>query len=150
MVAGAAFLLGAAAGLRPHIDGILPAFPFWCAEQNFYRAARQGMAATLLWPASAKRSPEEKPASAIIRELLPVAEEGLAMLGIEESESRKFLGLIRDRLAGEMTPARWQQRVLSRLEKELPRREALAAMLQIYLRNSNTGQPITQWSEELV
>ncbi len=147
MVAGAAFLIGAAAGLRRKIDRILPAFPFWCAERNFYRAAKHGMAATLLWPASSFSPPEERPVSDVLGELLPLAEEGLASLGVADSDSRKFLGLVRDRLEGGITPARWQQRLLQRLEKDLARDEALAAMLQVYIKNSRTGMPVTQWRE---
>ena len=39
MVANAAFLIGLAEGLRPHINELLPGLPFPRAEYNFYRAA---------------------------------------------------------------------------------------------------------------
>ena len=148
MVASAAFLIGLSQGLRSEMDRLLPAFPFEYAEHNFYRAAQFGLDAPLLWPSLSGPSPRELRVRELIPELLPLAEQGLASLDVEESEIQRLLDVIRARLETGTTPARWQQRMLDRLDRRVPRSEALAQMLACYLREAKSGRPVTEWSEE--
>lgn len=148
MAASAALLVGLALGLRPRVGDILPRLPFEYAHYNFYRAAQHGLDATLLWPVADAPSPREVRATDLLLELLPVAEEGLASAGVDGSEAQSLLNVVRERIKAGMTGARWQREVLGRLEPGLSRQDALAAMLESYMRQSARGGPVTEWSVE--
>ncbi len=144
MMANAAFMIGLTVGLRDRVETLLPAYPFRYAEFSFYRAAQQGLDANLLWPETVDASPREVNASALCREMLPVADAGLASLGVDADERRRLLGVIEHRLDTHITPAVWQRRALARHEGQ-PRDRALALMVEEYLSNSIGGAPVSQW-----
>jgi hypothetical protein len=148
MVANAAFLVGMALGLQSEVDRLLPYFPFEFANRNFYRAARHGLDAVLLWPTEDLPSPKEISVCELALELLPIAERGLAEFGVREIEIRRMLDIIRARIRSRMTPARWQRQVLECLGRRMPRPEALARMLEVYLGEIHRGKPVTEWSPE--
>jgi gamma-glutamyl:cysteine ligase YbdK (ATP-grasp superfamily) len=147
MVASAALLLGLTTALSGEVDRVLPSFPFHYAEYNFYRAAQQGLDARLLWPSPSPPSPREVPVRVLLRELLSTAEAGLASLGVEESEIRGQMGVIRGRLEMGITPARWQRQTLARLERSCSRPEALAGMLEAYIDEASRGRPVHEWRD---
>ena len=146
MAANAAFLVGMALGLQSEIDRLLPHFPFEFAHRNFYRAAQNGLDAILLWPTEGLSSPREISVCELAFELLPIAERGLLEFGVCETEIRRLLDIIRARLKSQMTPARWQRRVLETFERRLSRPEALSRMLERYLEEIHGGKPVTEWS----
>ncbi len=146
MVSNIALLVGLTLGLRDGLDRMLPAFPFKYAKYNFYRAAQYGVSATLLWP-SDPPSPREVDVCELVSDLLPVAERGLASVGVEGAEIKRLMDVIRERLETRRTGAAWQRAVLAHFDRDMERPEALAAMLQAYLRESATGRPVAQWSE---
>jgi gamma-glutamyl:cysteine ligase YbdK (ATP-grasp superfamily) len=147
MAANAAFAIGLIVGLRRNIDELLPALPFQYAEYNFYRAAQHGLDAQLLWPSLEPLSPREHSVRALIGELLPTAAEGLAELGVTETETSAMLGIIEARLATGLTGARWQRRMLARLEARLGREEALAELVRRYMIESRSARPVHSWSD---
>jgi len=144
MMASAAYLVGLTIGLSHHMDTLLPAFPFRYADYNFYRAAQSSLTADLIWPTLSETSPREAISAVLCREMLPVADEGLAEIGVEETERRKLLGLIRDRLDSEMTPTRWQRETVKKMGA-IPRDSALRELVEQYLVKISTGQPVTEW-----
>lgn len=147
MMASAAFMLGLAEGLRRQMDWINPSFPFWYAQYNFYRAAKLGLDADLLWPSTVPPSPRERGARDLIHELLPTAERGLASLGVEEEEIDRVLDVIRGRLESKTTGARWQRRVLDRFERVSRHDEALARLVEAYVKEARTGKPVHEWGD---
>ncbi len=144
MMAGAAYFVGLTVGLSHAVESLLSAFPFRYADFNFYRAAQSGLDAELLWPDLDETSPREASAATLCREMLPVADEGLAAIGVDAAERRSLLGLIRDRLDSGCTPARWQRRKLDALAGR-PRDAALRALVEDYLDKSASGRPVTEW-----
>jgi len=148
MVASAAFLVGLTMGLSPQMDRLLPNFPFEYAHRNFYRAAQDGVEATLLWPTVCAGGPKEIGACPLAEELLPIAEEGLAQVGVEPQEIQALFGVIRQRIRAKMTGARWQLAVLSQLEGRMDREAALSCMLEHYMAGSQSGIPVSEWSVE--
>ena len=125
MLASAAFMLGLTIGLRDEMDALVPAMPFAHAETSFYRAARDGIDARVLWPSLTGLSPQEHDVRTLAASLLPVAERGLAELGVDASERSHLLGVIADRIASGQTGARWQRHALHTLRDSLPRDRAL-------------------------
>ena len=149
MVANAAFLVGLTRALADRVDELLPRFPFGYAEYNFYRAAQQGVNAKLLWPSprASESSPIEVTALHAVLTALPLAAEGLALLGVASDESDRLLGVIRDRVMSGTTPSRWQRRVLDQLLLTHDRDEALALLVEKYLAQAMTERPVHEWSE---
>ena len=144
MMANAAFLVGLTLGLRDSVDALLPAFPFRYADYNFYRAAQSSMNAELIWPTLDKTSPRVVNAVALCKEMLPVADEGLAMIGVTSEERSRLLGLIGDRLDMRLTPGGWQRRVVAEMG-EVPRDRALQDLVAKYFARISTGNPVTAW-----
>jgi hypothetical protein len=145
MVANAAFLIGLAEGLRPHINDLLPGLPFARAEYNFYRAAQHGLDAKLLWPLRGKSDYRERGVSEIIASVLPLALAGLEGTGVAPDEARYYIGIIEQRLQRRQTGAIWQRNMLARLRQRLPLREALHELLEEYMVHSESNLPVSEW-----
>ena len=146
MVANAAFLIGLAEGLRPQINTLLTALPFSMAEYNFYRAAQHGMNAELVWPDTGQTGYSGRPVVDIIRSLLPCAREGLDAIGIDRSESARYLAVIEQRLETGQNGSIWQQQMLDVLDANMPREEALHELLARFIANSTANLPVAEWS----
>jgi gamma-glutamyl:cysteine ligase YbdK (ATP-grasp superfamily) len=145
MVANGALLLGLTLGLADGMDALLPAMPFACARGNFLRAARQGMDAVLLWPSEKAPSPREIPVTELIPKLLPIARRGLVTGGVEPAEADEMLGIIEARVAARRTGAAWQRQVLAKLEAQMPKADALAALVERYREHAESGAPVHEW-----
>lgn len=148
MVANAAFLVGMTLGLQSDVDNLLPDFPFELAHRNFYRAAQLGLDAVLLWPTEYHSSPKEISVCELALELLPIAERGITESGVEKNEIRRLFDIIRARIRNQITPARWQRKVLECIERRMSRSAALTRMLELYIKEAHRGKPITEWSLE--
>jgi len=148
MAANSAFLLGATVGWAGRMQSILPGLPFQYAEYNFYRAAQAGLDAQLLWPTREPVSPRERPVKELILENLAIAQEGLDMMGVDSSESRRLLDIIRQRCERGINGARWQSARVKQLEAGTSREAALQAMLQEYQALAREGKPLHQWPLE--
>ena len=145
MVANAAFLIGLAEGIRPRIDELQPSLPFGMAEYNFYRAAQYGLDAQLVWPRFEQSGYRQQSVCAIIRELLPLARQGLDAIGIAAEESRRYLGVIERRLEHHQTGAIWQQQMLARLKQTMPLDAALHQLLEVFTGYSAQNLPVAEW-----
>ncbi|MDD9935855.1 MAG: glutamate--cysteine ligase [Myxococcales bacterium] len=145
--ANAAYLVGLTMGLARRVDALLPRLPFEYAERNFYRAAQQGLDSGLVW-AQLRDGPalQELPAAELARELLPVARAGLETLGVDSAEIDRMLGVIEARIDAHASGARYQLETLARLERRLPRQEALLELTRRYLERSKSGSPVHEWS----
>ncbi|MFH8991496.1 glutamate--cysteine ligase [Streptomyces sp. NPDC017940] len=109
MAANTAFLVGLTLFLAADGRDVARELPFTCAEANFYRAARDGLDASLWWP-SPGSAPREHCAGALVKELLPQAREGLALAAVDADEADALLDLLHHRVATGRTGAWWQQR----------------------------------------
>ena len=144
MMASAAFLVGLTIGLSKTIESMLPAFPFRYADFNFYRAAQSSLDAELIWPTLDETSPCQYVARDLCRKMLPVANEGLETIGVDEIERKKLLALIADRIDSNTTPAAWQCRTFETFS-DRDRPEALRLLVEEYLSMVSTGKPVTEW-----
>lgn len=145
MVANAAFLIGAAEGIRPQLASLLPAIPFHIAEYNFYRAAQHGLDARLVWPETDQSGYQEQAITDVIARMIPVARAGLAAIGIEADESDHYLGVIEERLALRQSGAIWQRRKLAQLRESLSEQTALHAMLETFMEHASANLPVARW-----
>lgn len=145
MTANAAFLVGLTLALAPQMGWMARSLPFDLARRNFYAAARQGLDAILLWPSATAPSPRPWAATDLVAQLLPVARVGLTGCGVDAHEADELLAVVAERVRAGITGAVWQRRALARLERALPRRQALAALTEVYLARAADGAPVHTW-----
>ena len=145
MTANAAFTIGMAAGLAPKVEQYLSRIPFQFAKYNFYRAAKNGLDATILWPQNYQNKPVEVPIKNVIDDMLLVANDGLSSLGVEREERDKYLQIIQRRLSTGVTGGSWAKNTLRHLRKSLSNDQACATLLEIYYQNQLAGHPISEW-----
>ncbi len=145
MAANAAFLVGLTLALAPRVDDLLPRLTFGHARRNFYAAARDGLAAELLWPCEATPSPEPRAAAALVTSLVPLARAGLVANGVRAQDADAHLAVIVARATSGATGARWQRRALERLGGGGMGADTLAALLERYLAAAATGRPVHEW-----
>lgn len=143
MMASAAFLIGVALGLATEVDTMTEQMPFSYATWNFYRAAKDGLDAELVWPG--RHRMRTLSARELSQELLPVAHRGLQMLGVDASERHELLDLVAARLDAGTTGARWMNRRLAHLEGSLERPDALRELVADYGALSSRGNPVHTW-----
>jgi Glutamate-cysteine ligase family 2(GCS2) len=148
MLANAAFLLGLILDLAPETSALLPAFPFDYAERNFYRAARHGLGADLLWPLETTSAPQPLPAAQLIPPLIERARRGLRGAGVAEDEVALRLDTFAARVQSGVTGAVWQRHTLAHAEQTRDRDAALATMLEQYVDHAATGRPVHVWPLE--
>jgi hypothetical protein len=81
----------------------------------------------------------------LIPKLLPVARRGLVEGGVDAGEADAMLGIIEARVEARRTGARWQRQVLAKLEEQMPKADALAALLERYREHAESGAPVHEW-----
>ncbi len=145
MLANAAFLLGLTLDLAPDVATLLPAFPFACAERNLQRAARDGLAAELLWPPDPASEPKPIAARALLPALIDRARRGLERAGVDASDAADRLDVFAARVATGRTGAAWQRHVLASVNGVHGRDGALAVMVNRYLAHAASDAPVHTW-----
>jgi len=149
MVANAALATGLIKGLESKISALLPAIPFYFAEQNFYQAARHGLQAKLFWPSKECGTLGEYSVIDILHNLLPTAVEGLQQLGVDEREISEQLSVIKGGLDSQMNGATWQINRFNQYLKKHSRESALRAMVEDYYNEYKTGKAVHEWGDSL-
>jgi gamma-glutamyl:cysteine ligase YbdK (ATP-grasp superfamily) len=146
MAANAAFLLGLSLWLARQDPRWTYAVPFERADHSFYRAAQHGLAAELSWPGNGPDQMRTVRAADLIPELLPKARQGLLEAGVAAEETDRLLDVISGRVTSGQTGAAWQRAALDATQRRYGRERALAVMLEQYLENVATGQPVHTWA----
>jgi hypothetical protein len=135
MIANAAVYLGASrflAGLRvaPEAD-----LAFAAARDNFYRAARDGLDARVVWLDGS----EVALRTLLIEEILPMAREGLKLLGADEEDIERYLDIAHARVRTGMNGAAWQRAHIERHGRDFFRLTA------DYLEHQRSAMPVHEW-----
>jgi hypothetical protein len=136
MIATMAFYYGLVEWLamEPHA----PEFhlPFSSAKNNFYNAARLGLAAHIDWYDGKHYSLPK-----LIHDvLLPQAEKGLRALHVDPALTSRYLAIIEARTANAQTGAAFQRKFIARHGRDLP------ALVRAYRDLQATGQPVHTWT----
>ena len=136
MIANVAFWVGAMMAVLEGGEEPTLEIPFTAARENFYRAARAGLDAKVVWSDGV-----ELPISELILEtLLPMARRGLKASGLDESESSRYLDIIEARVEKRRTGARWMR--AWRYSHDGNMRSLVGA----YLARQQSGLPVHEWS----
>ncbi len=141
-LANAAFYYGALRALVVDDRPVWSRMSFATASENFTAGARSGIDAVLFWPGRG-----EIPASELVlRELLPMAHEGLADWGVDAEVRNRLLGVIEGRCLSGQNGADWQVATVRRFEaRGRSRAEALREMVAAYAENMHSNEPVHTW-----
>lgn len=134
-VANAAFYYGASIAL---VNMSIPPerlLQFDRARDNFYRAAQLGLRAQVYWLDDKSQSVAEL----LLDTLLPMAREGLDMLGVADSDREEYLGIIEHRLQTGTNGATWQRAFVEKHGRDMQ------ALTMSYLEHQQTGLPVHEW-----
>ncbi len=141
-VANAAFYFGLVRALVEADEPVWHDLAFDAAEANFFRAARDGIAAELSWPGVGNVPAGEL----VLRRLLPLAHEGLDLWGVDPRDRDHYLGIIERRAAKRTNGAEWQVAVVHDLDSRTPDRQAaIVAMTRRYLELMRANEPVHDW-----
>ena len=141
-LANAAFYYGAVRALVADDRPVWSRMSFATAQENFIAGARDGIDALQFWPGR-----RELPASELVlRELLPMAHEGLDAWGVASSVTDRLLGVIEGRCLTGQNGADWQQKTVRAFEaRGSTRPEALREMVAQYSSNMHSNEPVHTW-----
>ncbi|MBK9016631.1 MAG: CBS domain-containing protein [Saprospiraceae bacterium] len=141
-VANAAFWLGLMKGMPPEYANIDQRMDFDVAKRNFLCAARLGLGANFYWAGSDKQIRSDE---LIIKELLPIAREGLAKAAVDVADIDRLLGIIEERVKTGKTGSQWILDAYQKLGKEGNKDEALIALTAGMSRRQQEGFPVHTW-----
>lgn len=140
-VANAAFWIGLMRELTETIEDLPARMEFENAKQNFYNAAREGLAARFVW-----LDGEDVIAQPfILDKLLPIAEAGLARGGVDDAEAKKYLAVIDKRVRSLHTGTRWALRSLQDMKPRGNPGEQLSALVAATIARQETARPVAEW-----
>ncbi len=146
MSANAAFAIGCALALLPNIQHLISVLPFNYAERNFYRAAKHGLNARLIWPCKQQVRLHDQAVASIADNMLPVAARALEEHGMNSHEVQRLMSVIEGRLEQNITGAIWQRQVTNQLLEHTNKEEAFRQMLALYIQNYQSARPVCEWS----
>jgi hypothetical protein len=135
-IANTALFLGLFEALMRSPEPLESMLPFTVARDNFYAAARHGLAARLSW----LRGKTGTLAELLSSQLLGTAAEGLALAGLAPAEIGQWLGIIRGRVERRVTGADWQIEWVRRHGRDF------AALVDTYAERQASNVPVHDWS----
>jgi gamma-glutamyl:cysteine ligase YbdK (ATP-grasp superfamily) len=136
MLANLAFFFGLCEGLASDPPAPEASIPFSQARDNFYQAARLGLAAHVVWLEG-----ERCTVATLIRDrLLPLAQFGLSQLGVGRALAAHLLGIVESRARSGRTGAAWQREYFERHGRDA------AALTCAYLERQQAGLPVHEWA----
>lgn len=142
MVANACFYYGLLEKLTSSGRPIWTKMPFEDAAENFDEAARHGITSVLAWPGFGRIPVTEL----VIEHLLPLADEGLAGLGLRREVRKHYLSVIAERCRSGQNGSSWQVACTEYFEEQGDDRPtALHKMFALYIENMDANAPVHTW-----
>ncbi|GAB4200956.1 MAG: glutamate-cysteine ligase family protein [Wenzhouxiangellaceae bacterium] len=140
-IANAAFFFGLMSGMSRKTEDVTRHIDFADVKSNFLAVAREGLRAQQAW-----FNETQMPASELIlKELLPLAEDGLRSAEIDAQDIEHYLGIIEKRVSTRRTGARWQLESLARMNNKGSMDERLRSITAAMVRQQREGKPIHEW-----
>ena len=135
-IANLAVFTGMLRALSDASPPIAEQLSFEQSRDNFYVAARYGLAATLQWPGYGKINAREL----LLQELLPASRDALRAIPLPDEEVDRFLDVAIARVESEQTGSRWQRRWIQENGNDFP------ALTRRYADLQATEKPVHEWS----
>ena len=132
-LANIVFYVGLTEGLKS-LGDTLTRVPYETLEIDFYRAAREGLDASVHWPDG-----QELPLKQLLLEqALPLARTNLKQAGIEDTD--RWLDIIEARVSREATGAHW-------ISSHWKRFGDSARLVREYIDQAQPNQPVHRWQD---
>lgn len=141
-ISNAAFWLGAMIGMQGQCRDITKELSWDDIRDNFMKAAQFGIDSNFNWRGKGVKI---NAAELILKELLPLAKEGLRKQKINEEDIDRYLGVIEERAKRHTNGARWQLQVFSDLKKNITTDEASAIIAASMVKYQEKEIPVHQW-----
>jgi CBS domain-containing protein len=141
--ANAAFWLGCMIGMADQYQDVTKHIDFVDTRDNFLKSAKFGIDTTFTWMSDKKVPVTEL----ILKELLPIAREGLKKQKVKSADISKYMDIIESRAREHKTGARWALRTFTALKKEVTNDEAVTAVTAAIIKNQKENKPVHTWKE---
>lgn len=139
--ANAAFWFGLMSGVAHEYEDITAHLSFVDARDNFFSAARHGLAGTMTWVDGAARSVKDL----ILDTFLPLAHRGLEHSGIDADDIEHYLGIIEKRVRTGQNGADWMVESFNAMEDTHSLAERLTALSHSLVTHQKEGAPVHEW-----
>jgi len=136
-VANAAFFYGLTTAIEQQLANEVPRLTFAQAKDNFYLASKNGLDAHLSWD----DGEHQRIQTLLLEKLLPLAREGLAILGINHSDAKNYLDIICGRVESKQNGCQWQRHFIKQQNSN-----GFKEMVEAYLSHQKTEKPVHTWS----
>jgi CBS domain-containing protein len=141
-VANAALWLGVVTGAAEPFPEVSRMASFDEARANFSNAAREGLASTMVWT-----DHEEYSAPALMLDvLLPLAENGLRSVGVDDGDVDRYLGVIERRVRSGYTGNRWQIMSMRGMNQQGELGQRLNSLTAGMAARQIVGNPVSEWT----
>ncbi|HEX2574010.1 MAG TPA: glutamate-cysteine ligase family protein [Polyangia bacterium] len=140
-MANSALWLGLMTAMSRRYEDITRHIEFDHAQANLWSAARDGLGAHFRW----LDGEEVRAQQLVLDRLLPWAEEGLASVGIDEADRRRYLGVVEERARTMRDGSRWQLASLDAMKDRGTPGERLNALVAATVQRQASGRPVAQW-----
>lgn len=141
-MANAAFWLGCMVGMYQNIDDIRKYLSWEDARDNFSKATKFGIDSAFSWFNDQKVGA----CDLILREMIPLARQGLTSRNVNPEDIDRYLNIIEERAKRHMNGARWQLRAYTSLIKEVTKDEALTVLTASISKNQLREIPVHEWA----
>ncbi len=140
-MANAAFWFGLISAFSRQKEEITHGFEFENAKMNFTAAARLGLNAQFCW-FDGKTIPAGR---LICDRLIPMAEEGLKALGLDEADIDRYLGVLDERVRSYRTGSQWIVQSLTDMRGRGTLGERLNALVAAMASRQKDKLPVSKW-----
>jgi hypothetical protein len=149
-LANAALYYGLVEALRSQDRPIWSRMSFGVAADNLSAAAKNGIDAQLYWPGVG----EVSVADLVLRQLLPLADQGLQAWGVQSAVAGRLLAVIEQRCLRHVNGAEWQVSTVRDLQAGdraagrpgLSPQQSLHEMVRLYLAGMHSNEPVHDWT----
>lgn len=137
-----AFWLGLMKGMPEQYSTICDTVLFQIAKANFYRAARSSLFSIFNWAGQQISAPK-----LILEQLLPIAEQGLHLSGMESSEIDRYLSIIERRAMTRENGAVWMTRNFRKMAACYGTGVAVQELTKEMLLRQREDNPVHEWQD---
>ncbi len=135
VIANTAFCFGLVTALGMADEPMETGIPFKAVKDNFYRSAKNGLNSKIRW----SDGKEIRVIDLCLNKLIPMAKEGLFMLGLDRSESAYYIDIIQERVKSGQNGACWQKAFVAKYGDDS------RSLMSAYMKNAESGKPVNQW-----
>lgn len=139
-MANFAFWIGLMKGMPPEMENFWERTDFRIAKSNFVKAARTGIQTVLHWNGKNYAAKD-----LIQSHFLPMAEQGLQGLNVDDQDIKHYLSIIERRVQTEQTGAQWQKRSFRIMQQHLKPSVAARLLVREMLKYQKEDRPVSEW-----